>query len=194
MYDYARSSWRTARGVDRRPRPSNTERQGVLDGAAERRLIDEATARVTREERAPPGGWLGPWISQSRVTPDLLAEAGYRYLLDWCMDDQPIRMRVRGGGSILAVPYPQELNDIPMIVGRKIDAATFADMIVDNFDDAPAVGRPALMGIALRGYLMGQPYRLKHLRRAPAHRRRSRQPVDHAGRDRRHCLSPGNDS
>jgi allantoinase len=143
----------------------------VLDEADERRLIAEATARIVKEEGAPPAGWLGPWISQSRVTPDLLAEAGYRYLLDWCMDDQPIRFRVRNGSTILAVPYPQELNDIPMIVGRKIDATTFADMIVDNFDEMrrQSAGQPLVMGIALHGYLMGQPYRLKHLRRALAH-------------------------
>ncbi|MGE0424707.1 MAG: polysaccharide deacetylase family protein [Reyranellaceae bacterium] len=172
---------------------SNSERQGVLDEAAERRLIDEATARITREEGAPPGGWLGPWISQSRVTPDLLAEAGYRYMLDWCMDDQPIRMRVRGGGSILAVPYPQELNDIPMIVGRKIDAATFADMIVDNFDEMrrQSAGQPLVMGIALHGYLMGQPYRLKHLRRALAHIAADRDSlwITTPGTIAAHCLS-----
>ncbi|MBX3502194.1 MAG: polysaccharide deacetylase family protein [Alphaproteobacteria bacterium] len=150
---------------------TNSERQGVLDEAGERRLIAESTARITEEEGAAPAGWLGPWISQSRVTPDLLAEAGYRYLLDWCMDDQPIRFRVRDGGSILAVPYPQELNDIPMIARRQLDATAFADMIVDNLDEMrrQSAGQPLVMGIALHGYLMGQPYRLKHLRRALAH-------------------------
>lgn len=172
---------------------TNSERQGVLDEAAERRLIAEATARIAKEEGAPPAGWLGPWISQSRVTPDLLAEAGYRYLLDWCMDDQPIRFRVRDGGTILAVPYPQELNDIPMIVGRKIDATTFADMIVDNFDEMrrQSAGQPLVMGIALHGYLMGQPYRLKHLRRALAHIAACRDElwITTPGAIAAHCLS-----
>src|SRR3546814_13080432 len=82
---------------------SNAERQGVLDEAGERALIAEATAVVEREEGRRPQGWLGPWISQSRVTPDLLADAGYRYLLDWCHDDQPVWMATRGGGRILSV-------------------------------------------------------------------------------------------
>ena len=98
---------------------TNAERQGELDEAAERALIGEATARLTEAEGPPPEGWLGPWISHSHVTPDLLAEAGYRYLLDWCMDDQPVWFGCRDGKRILAVPYPQELNDIPPIVGRK---------------------------------------------------------------------------
>jgi hypothetical protein len=69
---------------------TNAERQGHLDEAAELALIADATARITKEEGRTPEGWLGPWISHSHRTPDLLAEADYRYLLDWCMDDQPI--------------------------------------------------------------------------------------------------------
>ncbi len=172
---------------------SNAERQGTLDEAAERALIAEATTRLAAEEGRAPRGWLGPWISESRVTPDLLAEAGYDYLLDWCMDDQPVKFRTRGGGSILAVPYPQELNDIPMIVGRKMDGATFADMIVDNFDEMrrQSAGQPLVMGIALHGYIVGQPYRLKHLRRALQHVARHRDMLwtTTPGAIATHCLS-----
>jgi peptidoglycan/xylan/chitin deacetylase (PgdA/CDA1 family) len=149
---------------------SNAERQGILDEEGERALVLEATAAIARHEGRPPAGWLGPWISQSRVTPDLLQEAGYSYLLDWCMDDQPVWFRTRKG-RILSVPYPQELNDIPMIVGRRIGGDAFADMIVDNFDEMRVQSRaqPLVMGIALHPYLVGQPHRLRHLRRALAH-------------------------
>jgi hypothetical protein len=52
-----------------------------------------------------------------------------------------------------------------------MDAKDFAQMIVDNLDEmlaqTRAPGSPALvMGIALHPYIMGQPYRLRHLRRA----------------------------
>jgi len=149
---------------------SNSERQGILDEEGERALIGEATAAIARHEGRAPAGWLGPWISQSRTTPDLLQEAGYSYLLDWCMDDQPVWFRTRKG-RILSVPYPQELNDIPMIVGRKIGGDAFADMIVDNLDEMLEQSRaqPLVMGIALHPYLVGQPYRLRHLRRALQH-------------------------
>jgi peptidoglycan/xylan/chitin deacetylase (PgdA/CDA1 family) len=149
---------------------TNAERQGVLDEAGERALIEAATAAIARHEGRAPAGWLGPWISQSRATPDLLQEAGYSYLLDWCMDDQPVWFRTRRG-RILSLPYPQELNDIPMIVGRKIGGDAFADMIVDNFDEMRVQSRaqPLVMGIALHPYLVGQPYRLRHLRRALQH-------------------------
>ncbi len=44
-------------------------------------------------------------------------------------------------------------------------------MIVDNFDGMlqQSKAQPLVMGIALHPYLVGQPYRLRHLRRALQH-------------------------
>lgn len=149
---------------------TNSERQGDMDEAGEADLIREVAETIRRHEGAAPKGWLGPWISESAATPDLLQEAGFRYLLDWCHDDQPVWMRTRRG-RILAVPYPQEINDIPAIVARRMGAADFADMIVDNFDEMreQSLAQPLVMGIALHPYIVGQPYRLRHLRRAFRH-------------------------
>jgi allantoinase len=154
---------------------SNSERQGSLDEAQEAKLIAETTATVIAHEGTRPRGWLGPWISQSHATPDLLQEAGYEYLLDWCMDDQPVFMRTRAG-RILAVPYPQEINDVPAIVTRKMNADDFAEMIIDNFDEMleQAADTPLVMGIALHAYIVGQPFRVRHLRRALQHVARHR--------------------
>ena len=147
---------------------TNSERQSVLPEAEEARLIAESTAAITERMGAAPRGWLSPWIAESRVTPDLLAEAGYRYTLNWCMDDQPVWMRTRAG-RLLAIPYPQEANDIPAIVARKDGAQQFADMIIEDFAERlrqTADGLPQVMGIALHPYIIGQPYRLRALRRA----------------------------
>ena len=146
---------------------SNAERQGVLAEADEAELIAAATRVIAEHEGKPPAGWLGPWISQSRLTPDLLQEQGYRYLLDWCHDDQPTWLRTRAG-RILAVPYPQELNDIPAVMVRRAGAAEFAAMIEDNFEEMLYQSRhqPLVMGIALHPYIVGQPFRLRHLRGA----------------------------
>jgi len=149
---------------------TNSERQGTLTENEERALIEETTAALKHFSGERPRGWLGPWISQSPLTPDLLQEAGYAYLLDWCHDDQPTWMRTRKG-RILSVPYPQELNDIPQIVARKREGAEFADMIVDAFDvlSAECDKRPLVMGIALHAYIVGQPHRFKHIARAFRH-------------------------
>ena len=155
---------------------TNSERQGTLDEGAERALIAEATEILTRAEGKAPAGWLGPWISQSSATPDLLAEAGYRYLLDWCHDDQPTWFSTRNSGRILAVPYPQELNDIPAIVARKETGRQFAEAIVDAFDEMleQSKAAPLVMGIALHPYIVGQPARLRPLRQALSHIARHR--------------------
>ena len=149
---------------------TNSERQGDLPPEQERALIADCTDRLARENDTAPRGWLSPWISESRTTPDLLKQAGYSYSLNWCMDDQPVWMRTRHG-PLLSIPYPQELNDIPSIVARKDDAATFADMIIDNFDEmlTQSQGQSLVMGIALHPYIVGQPFRLRHLRRALSH-------------------------
>ena len=147
---------------------SNAERQGVLDEAAERVLLAHCRAQMQQHSGVPPAGWLSPWISESRHTPDLLAETGYRYTLNWCHDDQPLPLRTRSGQALWSVPYPQELNDIPMIVARQMDGKDFATLIVDNLDEMLEQSRtqPLVMGIALHPYIVGQPYRLRHLRRA----------------------------
>jgi allantoinase len=146
---------------------SNSERQGTLSEADERALIAETTAALEKHSGKRPRGWLGPWISQSPATPDLLQEAGYAYMLDWCHDDQPVWMKTRTG-RILSVPYPQELNDIPQIVARKREGVDFADMIVDAFEvmQEECARRPLVMGIALHPYVVGWPHRFKHLKRA----------------------------
>ena len=147
---------------------TNAERQGGFDEGDERALLLACRERMKKESGSVPAGWLSPWISESRVTPDLLAETGYRYTLNWCHDDQPLPMLVRGGQKFWSVPYPQELNDIPAIIARQMDAKDFAQMIVDNLDEMLEQSRtmPLVMGIALHPYIVGQPYRLRHLRRA----------------------------
>lgn len=149
---------------------TNSEAQGGLSEAEEQQLIAQTTEVISTCEGVTPAGWLGPWISQSSVTPDLLQEQGYQYQLDWCCDDQPIWFKTRQG-RILSVPYPQEVNDIPAIVGRRMSAAEFADMIVDNFDEMleQSVQQPLVYGIALHPYIVGQPFRLRHLRWALRH-------------------------
>jgi allantoinase len=163
---------------------TNSERQGGMSEAEERTLIAESTRCLEKHEGKAPAGWLSPWISETHATPDLLKATGYRYALDWCSDDQPFWLRT-AGGPLLAVPYPQELNDSTSIIGRFVSAADFAAMITDNFDEMlrQSARQPLVMGIALHAHISGQPFRLPHLRRALAHldSRRDEFWLTHAG-------------
>jgi peptidoglycan/xylan/chitin deacetylase (PgdA/CDA1 family) len=149
---------------------TNSEHQNDFDEAGEAKLIADVTAAIERHESRKPTGWLSPGVNPSNVTPDLLQEAGYRYILDWPMDDQPVWMRTRKG-RILSLPYPQEVNDIPMIALHHGTADAFADMMIANFDEMLRQSRKQSLvyGIALHAFIMGQPFRIAALRRAFEH-------------------------
>ncbi|WP_375595276.1 polysaccharide deacetylase family protein [Algihabitans albus] len=149
---------------------TNSERQGDLGEAAERALIHEATATIARHEGQMPQGWLGPWISETKATPDLLKEEGYSYVLDWPLDDQPVWLTTRAG-PLLAMPYPVEINDAPALLTRHHTAADFTGMIVDQFDEMlnQSAQQPLVCAISLHTPIVGQPFRLAQLRRALQH-------------------------
>lgn len=149
---------------------TNSEDQGHLDEAGERALIERVATTIERHEGARPWGWMSPWLSNTAVTPDLLQEAGYRYFMDWAMDDQPVWMRTRRG-RLLAMPYPIEVNDTRGIVWFHQTAGEFGQMIVDQFDEMlrQSERQPLVCPIALHPFVMGRPYRLPALRRALQH-------------------------
>lgn len=152
---------------------TNSESQAGLDEAAERALIAEATARITREEGAAPAGWLGPWLGETERTPELLHEAGYHYILDWCADDQAFWLDT-ARGKLLALPYSQEVNDSAAIIGRQMGAAEFADAVIDQLDqliEDAKDGVALVFGLALHSNIIGQPFRRRHLARAFKHAR-----------------------
>ena len=146
---------------------TNSERQDIMDEASERAMISQTTSAITTHFGSPPRGWLGPYIVQSDVTLDLLQEAGYSYMLDWPADDQPFWMKTRAG-RILSIPYSIELNDSPAQVFRHHTGREFEEMIIDHFDEMLVQSEkyPLVFTIVLHPFVIGQPFRLRALRRA----------------------------
>ena len=151
---------------------TNSEEQGGLSEQKEKNLIAECTATITKHEGKAPAGWMSPWLSNSETTMDLLQEAGYRYVMDWTMDDQPIWIKTRGG-KILSMPYPVEANDNRGIVWYRYTSSEFTDMLIDNFDEmleqTQRDGHPLVCPISLHPFVVGRPYRIRQLRRALEH-------------------------
>ncbi len=154
---------------------TNAERQDALSEPEEARLIAESTDSIVHHFGAPPRGWLGPYFAQSAVTLDLLKEAGYDYVMDWPADDQPFWMRTRAG-PILSVPYSVEINDSPALVFRQHSGREFEDMVIDQFDEMllQSKRRPLVFTLVLHPFIIGQPFRLRSLRRALRHILRQR--------------------
>jgi len=158
---------------------TNAEVQRGMWEDDEKKLIIEATETIARHEGQPPKGWLCPGVAETPVTPDLIKEAGYSYLLDWPCDDQPVWLNTRAG-RLLSVPYPFELNDIGQAVFRQHTGREFADMMVDQFEEllCQSDDRPVVYCASLHTYISGQPYRLAPLRKALKHI------VEHPARDK----------
>jgi peptidoglycan/xylan/chitin deacetylase (PgdA/CDA1 family) len=149
---------------------TNAENLRGLWQPDEERLLREVTQCIARHEGRPPKGWFGAGAYETSSTPDLLKELGYTYLMDWPMDDQPGWMGTRSG-PILSVPYPIETDDAQAIIHRRYSAGSFADMVVDQFEEmlAQSAQHPLVMNVSLHPYVFGQPFRLRALRRALQH-------------------------
>jgi allantoinase len=146
---------------------TNSERLSGMAEGQERETVRSTVQAIADFTGKAPRGWLGPGLSETYVTPELLAEAGIEYVCDWCADDQPFPMRV-SKGRLISVPYTQELNDIPVFMAKHHTAEQFYRIICDQFDVLYEEGERAgrVMSIALHPYLTGHPFRAKWLERA----------------------------
>jgi allantoinase len=149
---------------------TNAERQADMSEAEERACINEAADAIERHEGRRAEGWLGPYISQTERSPELLKAAGFRYMMDWPLDDQPVWFRT-AEGPILSIPYSHDLNDSIECVSRRTPSQLFCENLIDQFDEMleESDRRPLVMPIVLHSFIVGQPYRLRQLRRVFEH-------------------------
>jgi peptidoglycan/xylan/chitin deacetylase (PgdA/CDA1 family) len=141
--------------------------QKVENEAAHIARTTEAIAGCTGRR---PRGWLGPGLTETWETPDLLVEAGYEYVCDWVLDDQPVILNTRSG-PIVSVPYTQECNDVAMMLIQHHKASEYSERAIDQFEQLRHDARHSarVMAIVLHPYIMGAPHRLKHFRKAIEH-------------------------
>ena len=109
-------------------------------------------------------GMLGPAISGTERTPDLMAEAGLIYHSDWMHDDQPVPIKAKSG-KLVSVPYSIELNDSSLLRDNHYEGDYFARICKAQFDQLYKEGAESgrVMCIALHPFLIGQPHRIKYL-------------------------------
>jgi allantoinase len=114
-----------------------------------------------------PRGWLGPGLTETWETPDLLVEAGYDYVCDWVLDDQPVVLKTRTK-PIVNIPYTQECNDVAMMLIQHHQAIEYYQRAIDQFEQiyADSADSARVMALVVHPYIMGAPHRLKYYRRA----------------------------
>jgi peptidoglycan/xylan/chitin deacetylase (PgdA/CDA1 family) len=130
----------------------------------ERQVLAEIVDAIVDATGQRPRGWMGPGLTETHHTPELLAEFGFHYVLDWTNDDQPYPMTVPG---MISVPYSVELNDL-LIFGKGTTGPEFVQMVKDQYEqlhaDSAVSGR--VMALALHPFVIGQPFRHKYLDQA----------------------------
>src|ERR671931_655755 len=84
----------------------------VEDQAA---MINRSMDILERFTGKRPVGWLGPGLTQMLDTPEILVEAGVKYIGDWVYDDEPTVIRP-AKGRLVALPYTVEINAITMMI------------------------------------------------------------------------------
>jgi len=119
---------------------------------------------ITKFTGKPPVGWLGPGLTQTLETPELLVEAGIKYIGDWVYDDEPTVIRT-AKGPLVTLPYTVELNDIPMMIVQHHESDHLYKRAIESFHQLYEEGkdRAKIMAIAIHPYISGQPFRIKPL-------------------------------
>ncbi len=132
----------------------------------ERADIRKVREVITKATGKPPRGWLGPGLTETWQTPDVLAEEGYDYVADWVLDDQPVWLKTRGK-PILNLPYTQECNDVAMMLIQHHKASEYCERALDQFEQlyADSADTPRIMAMAVHPYIMGVAHRAKYFRR-----------------------------
>jgi peptidoglycan/xylan/chitin deacetylase (PgdA/CDA1 family) len=126
-------------------------------------MIQRTMAAIRQASGRSPRGWMGPGLTETWETPDLLAAAGIEYVCDWVNDDLPYDIKVKRG-RLVALPYTVELNDIPIFLLQHHTAEELFRRTRDQFDTLYAEGatQPRCMAIAVHPYITGVPHRIKY--------------------------------
>jgi peptidoglycan/xylan/chitin deacetylase (PgdA/CDA1 family) len=139
----------------------------------QRATIHRSLDRLQAYTGTRPVGWLGPGLTETYDTPDLLAEAGVQYIGDWVWDDEPATIKTTHG-PLVTLPYTVELNDIPMAMVQHHHSDVFLKRACDQFDRLYEEGasRAKILSFAIHPYITGVPHRIKYLEAFLAYARR----------------------
>src|SRR6266481_5661317 len=96
--------------------------QGPIHKEADQAGMIKRTMEImTKFTGKKPVGWLGPGLTQTLDTPELLAAAGVKYIGDWVYDDEPTVIRT-ANGPLVTLPYTVEITDTTMMIVQHHDS------------------------------------------------------------------------
>jgi allantoinase len=135
----------------------------------ERAEIERCLTAVAHVTGRRPTGWFATGYGESTRTLRLLADAGIRYVCDWPNDEQPYPIGPPPR-RVLSLPAAVDLDDEVAMRLRSIPVDRWAKMVTDAATRLLADGAESgrLLVLPLHPYVVGQPFRIRHLERALA--------------------------
>ena len=131
-----------------------------MSEAEEKAEITTSIAAIEKAAGVKPTGWLGQEYGESQRTPQLLADAGLDYVLDWPNDDQPYAMKV--GKKFVSMPNQPEWDDVQQLWLRRINTPRYPDIVADAFELLHREGGQ-VFNLSIHPWLMGMAHRIKYL-------------------------------
>ena len=114
-----------------------------------------------------PQGWLSQDWGTTPQTWQILADAGVRYVLDWCNDDQPYALRT--SPPLHAVPLSAEWDDVQCQWLRHLEPQRHATLTLEAFDhlrgECATWGRDAVFGLPVHPWVTGMSSRIATFKR-----------------------------
>jgi allantoinase len=158
MEEMTRRNWELmGHGLTNSARLTGLAKEREVEVIAQTRTVIEQWGQKMR-------GWLGPGLTETWHTIELLRDHGVEYVCDWVNDDLPYRMN----NGLYSIPYSIELNDMPLFNTPSIGIDEFYRRVCETFDvlydEGAQNGR--VMAIALHPFLIGAPHRIRTLDRA----------------------------
>jgi allantoinase len=149
----------------------DTAHAGGLDEDVERELVARSVGRLRELTGQPIRGWLGPDKLESPNTLDLVGAEGIDYVCDWVNDELPYKYTT-SAGDVWSMPLATEISDTFTLVNNLHSEESWADQVCDAADLLHAEageqgGR--ILTLTLTPWLVGQPHRIKHVRRVLEH-------------------------
>jgi len=116
---------------------------------------------VTYYDGRPIKGMLGPRISSTYATADIMVEHGMTYFADFVHDEHPRPILTESGKKLVNVPYSFTLNDVPMVLAKSHPKSYLVDLVKAQIDrclrDAAQDGQGRVVCLATHPFVMGQP-------------------------------------
>ena len=133
----------------------------------EEEAITRTVAVIEKFTGSKPRGWMGPGLTETHNTPELLVKAGIEYTTDWVLDDQPTVIKTRKG-PLYSIPYSVEINDVVLMAAEKRPSSGLYDRAIATCDrylqEGPEQAR--MLALACHPFLHGVPHRIGYFEKA----------------------------